>query len=163
MIVNMIVATSTNNVIGKDGQLPWHMPHDMQYFKDKTRGYYVIMGRKTYQALGKPLKNRTNIVLTRNENFNPQGCVVLHDIQKAIIYAFQNDQKEAYIIGGSSIYEQALPFTDRIFLTRIHESFEGEDHFPELNMDEWRELEREDYKADENNPHDYSFITYVRK
>ncbi len=160
MIISLIAAVSENGVIGKGDGLPWHLPPDMQHFKQSTMGKPVVMGRKTFETLEKPLPGRTNIIVTRQANYNQDGCVVVHSLEEA--YQAAGDAEEVMIAGGAAIYKAALPVADRMYLTRIHETFEGDVFFPDFNWREWREVEREDY-SDSDQPYDYSFVTYERK
>lgn len=165
MIRTFIVAMAENRVIGKDNQLIWHMPNDLKFFKQKTTGHYVIMGRKSYESMGKPLPNRLNIIISRNREYAVEGAMVVHSLKDALDFAEQQKQKEVFILGGGEIYRQAFEkkLVDKIYLTEIKDTFEGDTFFPEFNEDEWKEIEREEYQADHLNPHDYAFVTLVRK
>ncbi|AHM59578.1 dihydrofolate reductase region [Flammeovirgaceae bacterium 311] len=165
MIRSIIVARADNGVIGKDNGLIWHMPHDLKFFKDTTSGHYVIMGRKSYEAINKPLPNRLNIIVTRQQDYFKENCLVLHSLEKALQLAENQQQQEAFILGGGEIYRQALDngWVDRIYLTEIKDSFEGDTYFPELDMSQWEETKREEYQADHQNPHAYAFVTLERK
>jgi dihydrofolate reductase len=160
MKLSIIVATAANGVIGRDNQLPWHLPADLRHFKQTTMGKPILMGRKTWESIGRPLPGRTNIVITRDTDYAAAGCVVVNSIEAAMEAA--GSQDEIMIIGGAELYRQVLPRTDTIYLTRIHEDFDGDTVFPELSASEWREVERSDQQPDENNPHDYSFIRFDR-
>ena len=150
----------TKGVIGRDNGLPWHLPADLQYFKQTTMGKPILMGRKTHESIGRPLPGRTNIVITRDTGYRAAGCVVVNSIDAALAAA--GEQDEIMVIGGAEFYRQVLPHTDTIYLTRIHESFDGDTFFPELNGANWHEVERSDHAADAKNPHDYSFIRLDR-
>jgi dihydrofolate reductase len=163
MIISFIVAASENNVIGKDNKLPWCLPSDMKYFKNITWAMPVVMGRKTFESLGKPLKGRQNIVITRKTDWKPEGVEIVHSIDLAIIAATKMDAKEIFIIGGAEIFQSALPSADRIYLTRIHENFEGDAFFPELKQDEWKLVSSRDCEADEKNAQAHSFQVWERK
>lgn len=165
MIRSFIVAMAENRVIGKDNQLIWHMPNDLKFFKQKTTGHYVIMGRKSYESMGKPLPNRLNIIVTRNRDYAVEGAMVVHSLDDALDFAEQQKQKEVFILGGGEIYRQAFEKkqVDKIYLTEIKDTFEGDTFFPEFDQEEWKEIEREEYQADHLNPHDYAFVTLVRK
>lgn len=165
MIRSIIVARAENGVIGKDNGLIWHMPHDLKFFKETTSGHYVLMGRKSYESVGKPLPNRLNVVITRNTDYAVEGGLVVHSLQEALELGEKQQQQEVFILGGGEIYRQALEknWVDRIYLTEIKDSFEGDTYFPELNAEEWKETHREEYQADHKNPHDYSFVTLERK
>ena len=161
MIKSFVVAVSNNNVIGKDNKLPWHLPADLKFFKRLTTGHHIIMGRKTFESFGKPLPDRTSVVITRQKKYHPEGCVVVHSLEEALKIA--SDEKEALIIGGAEIFKQAMPIADRIYLTRIKENFEGDTFFPELNKEEWILKEKKDFEPDEKNKYAYSFCIYERK
>lgn len=161
MIISIIVAIGNNRVVGINNALPWNLPADMEHFRKVTMGKPVIMGQKTFESIGKPLSNRTNIVLTRDNNFQPQGCIITHSIDEALNAA--NEFEEVIIIGGVSIYAQFLPLADRMYLTLIHEDFAGDAYFPEFDYNDWNELERIDHEPDNNNPYKYSFIVLERK
>lgn len=160
MKISIVVAMAANGVIGRDNQLPWHLPADLQHFRKTTMGKPILMGRKTYESIGRPLPGRTNIVITRDAGYAADGCVIVHSIEAAMQAA--GEQEEIMVIGGAEFYRQALPYTDTIYLTRIHEDFEGDTFFPELVDSEWREVERTDCKADAKNPHRYSFVRLDR-
>ena len=133
MIISLLVAISENNVIGKDNKLPWHLPEDLKYFKNTTWAMPVIMGRKTFESIGKPLTGRTNIVITRNKNWNRDGVKTVHDLDQARKIGEDLDVKEVFIIGGAEIFNTSLSQADRIYLTRIHQNFEGDAFFPAIN------------------------------
>jgi len=159
MIVSAIVATSENNAIGKGNQLLWHMPNDLKHFKDITSGRTIIMGRKTFDSVGKPLPRRRNIVVTRQDITIP-GCEVVKSIEDAL--ALCRGEDEVFIGGGAEIYKLAMPLTDRIYLTIIHKLFDADTFFPEIDKKEWKEVTREDHQPDEKNSYPYSFITLER-
>jgi len=156
----IVVAIASNNAIGKNNRLLWHLPNDLKHFKEITTGHTVIMGRKTYDSVGKPLPKRRNIVITRQAITIP-GCEVAGSLQQAIELG-RNDG-DVYIIGGAEIYKQAMPLTDIIYLTIVHQAFEADTFFPEINPNEWLETSREDHQPDEKNPLPYSFITLQRR
>lgn len=161
MRISAIVAMSENRVIGKDNRLPWHMPADLKHFKEITLGKPVIMGRKTYESIGRPLPNRHNIVITRDAHFQAPGCMVTTSIDTA--FAAVSEQEEIFVIGGAVLFEQLMPRIQRLYLTIIHHSFDGDAFFPKINMDEWQEVERVDHASDDANPYPYSFFTYDKK
>lgn len=163
MVISFIVATSENNVIGKNNKLPWHLPTDMKYFKNVTWAMPVIMGRKSFEALGEPLRGRTNIVVTRNKGWHATGVQTVPSIDQAITLAAQTDAKEIFITGGGEIFRAALPSADRIYLTRVHENFDGDAFFPELDEDEWKLVSNRDCPPDEKNPYAMSFQVWERK
>jgi dihydrofolate reductase len=166
MKIVLIAAFAQNRVVGIENRLPWHLPEDLKYFKRTTSGKAIIMGRKTYDSIGRPLPNRTNIVITRNPDFTAPGIKVVASLEAAIELAkevnYINDVDEVMIIGGASIYESALPIADRLYLTHVHAEVEGDAYFPEVNFQQWSETSREDYKASEKNPYDYSFVVYEK-
>jgi dihydrofolate reductase len=160
MKISVIVAMAANRVIGHENRLPWHLPADLKHFKATTLGKPVVMGRRTWESIGRPLPGRTNIVITRDTAYTAEGCVVVHSLDEAIRAA--GEAAELMIIGGAELYHQALPQADTLHLTLIHGEFAGDTHFPEWRQDEWRETGRVDHEPDENNSHAYSFITLER-
>jgi len=161
-VLSAIVAMSENRTIGKDNKLPWHLPADLKHFKEITTGHYIVMGRKTFESIGKSLPNRTNVVLSRDSQFIAPGCHVVNTIETAIDMARKDQQAEIFIIGGAEIYRQLLPKINRLYLTVVHAEVEGDAWFPELSPNEWREVSREQHQADEKNAYAYSFITMER-
>jgi dihydrofolate reductase len=163
----MIVATAQNRVIGRDNALPWYLPNDLKYFKQTTLGKPVIMGRKTYESIGKPLPGRTNIVITRQTDYLPEGVKVVHSVAEARDLAESvcliDGQEEAMIMGGAEIYTLALPDADRLYLTEVHADVDGDAYFPEYDKTEWQEISREDFNAEGPNPYNYSFVVYDKK
>jgi dihydrofolate reductase len=159
MTVSIVVAISENHAIGKDNKLLWHLPKDLKHFKEITTGGTVIMGRKTYDSVGRPLPNRRNIVITRQQIEIP-GCEVVNSIEAAL--ALCRDTDEVFIVGGAEIYKLAMHLTDRIYLTIVHENFDADTYFPEIKSDIWKETERTDHEPDDKNPLPYSFITLER-
>jgi dihydrofolate reductase len=159
MIVSQIAAMSENHVIGKDNQLLWHLPNDLRHFKNTTSGHTVIMGRKTFDSVGKPLPKRRNIVITRKP-VTIEGCEVVGSVEAAL--ALCKDEQEVFIVGGGEIYKLSLNLTDRIYLTVIHKAFEGDSFFPELDKKEWKEVSREDHQPDDKNSLPYSFLVLER-
>src|SRR5687767_11348028 len=147
MIMSMVVAASDNNVIGKDNKLLWHLPNDMKFFKNTTWAMPVIMGRKTFDALGKPLTGRTNIVITRQKKWKGDGVTVVENLDEAMAAAEHTDAKEAFVIGGGEIYKQSIDRAERIFLTRVHGFFEGDTFFPEMNHDHWNLVSNLDFRV----------------
>ncbi|MFD3000528.1 dihydrofolate reductase [Pontibacter toksunensis] len=161
-MIAIVVAAAENNVIGKDNGLIWHLPADLRHFKQITMGHPMLMGRKTFESIGKPLPGRTSIIITTQKDYLAEGCIVTHSVQEAIEQANALDE-EVCIIGGAEVYSQALPLTDTIYLTRIHHTFEGDVFFPELKEEEWETVEQEHHEPDEKNKYSYSFITLKRK
>ena len=163
MTLTLIAAMTPNRVIGKDNQLPWRLSNDLKHFKHHTEGKVVIMGRKTFDSIGKPLPNRTNIVITRSGTYQPEGVVVAPDPGLALDIARSlTPHKEVMVIGGEQIYRLFLPLAHRLILTQVHATVEGDSFFPEFSSDDWVEVHREDHPADEKNEYDYSFIHYQR-
>lgn len=162
MIVSCIVAVSENGIIGKDNTLPWYLSKDLKYFKKKTSGHHIIMGRNCFESIGRPLPKRTNVVITRNPYYTVSNCLIAHSIQEALSIAYDNTEEEAFIIGGAQIYEQSYGLWDRLYLTRVHAHVEGDVSFPEINMDEWNMVSEEKHTKDEKNDHDFSFILYEK-
>jgi len=160
-MITIIAAIAKDNALGKDNQLIWHLPNDLKRFKKVTSGHHVIMGRKTFESLGKPLPNRVNIIITRNTNYTAPGCVVVHSLQEAVKAA--KEDRNPFILGGAQIYKQALEVADVLDLTFVHHSFNADAFFPTIDMKIWKENSREDFKADEKNKFDYSFVQFVRK
>ena len=159
MTISIIVATSENRAIGKNNQLLWHLPGDLKHFKDITSGHSLIMGRKTFDSVGKPLPNRRNIVVTR-QAITISGCEVVNSIDKALELC--KDEDEVFIGGGAEIYKQAMKLTDRIYLTIVHQDFEADTFFPEIDSSDWKEVSHEDHQPDHKNLIAYSFITLER-
>lgn len=162
MTISLVVAASENNVIGKDNRLLWHLPNDMKFFKNTTWGMPVIMGRKTYESLGKPLAGRTNIVMTRDTKWSANGTQVASNMEEAMNAAAATDAKEVFVIGGGEIFKQVLPQADRVYLTRVHTQLEGDAFFPELPPSEWKLLTQLDFEADEKHKYGYSFQVWQR-
>jgi len=163
MILSIISAVAENRVIGNKNTLPWHMPADFKYFKETTLNKTIILGLNTFKSIGeKPLPDRKHIILNNDLNYvPPEGCFVAHSIEEALEMA--KNEPEVMICGGASVYKQFLPLAQRLYLTYIHQSFEGDTYFPEVNPTEWKEVKRTDCKADEKNKYDYSFVILERK
>ena len=168
MKLSLIVALAENHVIGRDNKLPWYLPNDLKYFKQVTLGKPVIMGRKTYESIGKPLPGRSNIIITRQPNYQPPGAndsvKVVASLQAARELAENicliDGQQEAMIIGGAEIYTLALPLVDRMYLTEVHAEVEGDAFFPSFQRDAWQKVAGEDFAAQGPNPYAYSFNVY---
>lgn len=160
MKLTLIVAVADNGVIGRQNELPWRLPEDLKRFKALTMGKPIIMGRKTFESIGKPLPGRTNIVITRQADLSLPGCVLVDSLPAALAAAGNVD--EAMVIGGGEIYRQALARADRVELTEVHAAIEGDARFPALEAQQWRQVAREDYPADERHAHAYSFVTLER-
>ncbi|MCC9165709.1 dihydrofolate reductase [Pontibacter harenae] len=158
----IVVAVADNNVIGKNNQLIWHLPADLRHFKQLTMSHPMLMGRKTFESIGKPLPGRTTIIITHQQDYQQEGCIVTHSVQEAIEQAKKLDETIT-VVGGAQIYKEILPQIDTVYLTRIHHTFEGDTFFPELNEQEWEEVSREDFAPNEKNKYSYSFIELKRK
>lgn len=160
MIISLIAAVAKNRVIGNRGQITWRLPADLKHFKMVTLGHPIIMGRRTYESIGRPLPERTNIVVTRDPKYRASGCVVVASLEDAFRAA--GDAEEVFIIGGGEIYRQALPLAEKLYITSVEAEPEGDVFFPEINPDEWRIVSREDHLKDERNQYDYSFLVYEK-
>ena len=158
--LSIIVAISENNAIGKNNQLLWHLPADLKHFKALTTGNTIIMGRKTYDSIGKPLPNRRSIVITRSTDLEIEGVEVVNSLAHAIELC--KPDEEAFIIGGAEIYEQAMPYATGIHLTKVHQNYEADTFFPEINPAAWREINSITYQADEKNNVAYTFSSLER-
>jgi len=166
MIISLIVAASTNNVIGKDNKLLWHLPNDMKFFRNTTWGMPVIMGRKTYDALaGEPLPGRFNFVITRSAEWDPQHekVKVVASLAAAVAAAGETDAKEVFVIGGGEIYHQSMAIADKIYMTRVHTIVEGDTYFPVIDEGQWQLTSNLDFPADEKHAYAYSFQVWERK
>lgn len=160
MRLSMIAAMADNRVIGKDNKMPWHLPADLQWFMQTTLGCPILMGRKTYESIGRPLPGRLNIILSRNKNLEIEGCTVVNSLDDALDAA--KGFEEVFITGGAHLYEKFLADADRLYLTLIDGKFEGDTFFPDYTEHQWEEVERIDNPADEKNPYSYSFVTLKR-
>ncbi|WP_426486554.1 dihydrofolate reductase [Flavobacterium sp. 2] len=160
-MIIMIAAVAENNALGKNNDLVWHLPNDFKRFKSLTTNHHIIMGRKTFESFPKPLPNRTHVIITRQNNYNPEGCIVVDSIEKAIAACPENE--DSYIIGGGEIYNLALPFTDIIEITKVHHTFDADTFFPKINESEWILVESEENFKDEKHLYDYTYETYIRK
>jgi len=160
-MIKLIVAKASNNIIGNNNELIWHLPNDLKHFKNTTTNHPIIMGRKTYESLGRPLPNRTNIVVTRDLNFTDDKVVITHSLEQAINEA-QAINYDIFIIGGGNIYKQAMDLVDELYITEVHHEFDGDTYFPEIDEDEFEEIFREHHLKDEKHPYAYSFVTYKR-
>ncbi len=164
MKISLIAAMADNGVIGVDNRLPWNLPGDMRWFRENTLGKPIIMGRKTFDSIGKALPGRTNIVVTRDGGFYAENCIVVNDIDSAFGAAGEaGEAGEVMVIGGASFYEQTLPLADRLYLTLIHADIEGDARFPAIDFNHWKEVARTDFPADQQNPYDYSTVVFERR
>lgn len=161
MILTLIAAAAENNALGKDNQLVWHLPDDFKRFKKLTSGHYIIMGRKTLESMNGPLPNRTNIVITRQENYTYPGCTVVNSLEEALAACPQHE--EVFVIGGGEIYKQSIEKANKIELTRVHTTVEADAFFPEINTEEWTLTESIQHDKDEKHKFDFVFETWVRK
>tara|TARA_B110000503_G_C7070617_1_gene380706 strand:+ start:342 stop:836 length:495 start_codon:yes stop_codon:yes gene_type:complete len=162
-MITIIAAISKNNALGKDNDLIWHLPADLKRFKKTTTGHDILMGRNTFESIGKPLPNRTTIIITRNENYFQDGCVIASSLEEAIELAKKDEQ--VFIIGGAQVYKYAIEnnIADTLDITLVHHEFEADVFFPEIDSKIWKEVAREDFKADEKNKFDYSFLRFQKK
>jgi len=160
-MISLIAAMASNRVIGINNTLPWHLPADFKHFKAVTMGKPILMGRKTYESIGRPLPGRTNIIITHNPSYVAEGCHVVNSIEQALTLT-ENDA-EVMVIGGASFYQQTLPIAQRIYLTIIHHDFDGDAHFVKYDESIWREVQRVDHQPDENNRYPYSFLTLEKQ
>ena|SRR3989338_6130186 len=161
MIISLIVAIGKNNVIGNKNSLPWSLPADMKHFKELTSGKPIVMGRKTFESIGKPLPNRKNIIITRDRDYKAEGCIVVHSLNESLKAAKGN--QEVMVIGGSQVYKEFLPKVDKMYLTLIDADFDGDVYFPKYDIKEWEEESYEEHVRDNENPYDYKFIALRRK
>jgi dihydrofolate reductase len=162
MIISLIVAASENNAIGKNNQLLWSLPNDMKFFKNTTWGMPVIMGRKTFESLKKDLPGRFNIVITRQPDLKANNIVVAKDLNDALEKSVETNCKETFVIGGGEIYKQFIKVADRIYLTRVHTTIEGDTYFPEIDQSKWKLVSNEDLKKDDKHAYDYSFQVWEK-
>jgi len=161
-MITVIAAIASNNALGKDNDLIWHLPADLKRFKKVTTGHYILMGRNTFESIGRPLPNRTTIIITRNKNYFKEGCLIANSLEQAIEMA--KPAAQIFIIGGAQIYKEAVAkeVAVQLDITLVHHSFEADVFFPEIDPKIWKEAAREDYKADEKNDYDYSFVSYQK-
>jgi dihydrofolate reductase len=157
----LIAATSQNNALGKDNKIIWHLPDDFKRFKELTSGHYIIMGRKTFESFPKPLPNRTHVVITRQKNYHPEGCIVVNSIEDAFEICPENE--DIFIIGGAEIYELGLPYLDKIELTFINENFDADAFLPKIDFSKWELIKEEFHAKDEKHAHEFSFQTFLKR
>src|SRR5690625_2433710 len=162
-MLSLIVAMGANNVIGYENDMPWHLPRDLKFFKETTTGHTIIMGRKTFDSIGRPLPNRKNVVLTRQENDFPNEVEVIHNLETVFNWNQKYPEEEFIIIGGGELYKQVLPYVDRMYITKINENFKGDTYFPKIQENDWIITNKEKGIKDEKNPYDYYFLQYDRK
>lgn len=160
MSMSIIVAIDKNRVIGKDNDIPWKLPKDQAYFRKVTMGHPIILGRKNYESIGRPLDGRRNIVLTRDQNYAAPGCDVVHSVDEVL--SIVKGEEEAFVIGGEEIYKLFLPYTNKLYITTIEHEFEGDTYFPAFARAEWKEVSVEKGITDEKNPYEYYFHVYEK-
>lgn len=158
--ISIIVAMSENFIIGNENKLPWHLPADLKYFKSVTLNKPVLMGRKTYESIGKPLPQRRNFILTKEVNYSAIDCEVVHSLEAA--FNLLKEEKEIMVIGGGKVYEAAFPYVNRLYITLVHGDFSGDTFFPHFDKKDWQEVSRQDFFSDEKNPYSYTFVIYDR-
>lgn len=163
MLISAIFAMSRNRVIGKDNDLPWYLSDDLKFFKKKTLGHHIIMGRNSFEAIGRPLPKRTNVILTRNPYYVVSQCLIAHTVEEALSLAYNNGEEEAFIIGGEAVFRTALPLLDKIYMTYIDEDIEGDTYFPEFDESEWELISTQNFNADEKNDYDFEIRELRRK
>lgn len=159
-MISIIAALAENRVIGVNNTLPWRLPNDLKHFRRLTTGHAIVMGRKNHESIGKPLPERTNIVVTRNRDYRANGCLIAHSLDEALTLA--KDDPEIFVIGGAEIYREALPHADRLYLTQVHADIHGDTFFPEIKSDDWKETARERHAADDKHAYAYSFVVLER-
>ncbi len=162
-MVSLVVAASTNNAIGKDNQLLWHLPNDLKFFKNTTWGMVVVMGRKTFEAVNKPLPGRINIVITRQANWTAEGVMTATDLDDALKKARETNCKEIFVIGGGEIYKQSMAISNKIYITRVHATLDGDTFFPVIDESKWALASNEDFETDAKHAYGYSFQVWVKK
>ncbi|WHY36955.1 dihydrofolate reductase [Bacillus velezensis] len=160
-MISFIFAMDENRLIGKDNDLPWHLPDDLAYFKKVTTGHTIVMGRKTFESIGRPLPNRRNIVVTSRDESSFPGCITADSAEEVLKLILADE--ECFVIGGAQLYSALFPYADRLYMTKIHHVFEGDRFFPEFNEDEWELTSRKQGVKDEKNPYDYEYLVYEKK
>lgn len=163
MTVSIIVAYADRRVIGGDNKLLWYLSDDLRKFKSLTMGHYIIMGRKTWESIGRPLPGRKNVVISRNKYLNPAGALIFHSLDEALQYAAEDGQDEVFIIGGEQIYRQAFPLADKLFVTFVQGSFEGDAYFPEIDPDQWDIISRVSHSQDEKHAYAFEMLELSRR
>jgi dihydrofolate reductase len=160
MSISYIVAMDIQQAIGLGNDLPWRLPADLAYFKKTTMDHTILMGRKTYESIGKPLPNRTNVILTQNKNYHAEGCLIVHSVEEAV-EQFKNE--EIFVIGGAEVFQLFMPSVDRLYITLIEHEFKADTYFPEFDIEDWVLVSSEDGIKDAKNPYDYSFLVYTKR
>ena len=163
MIISSIVAVAENGVIGSDNDIPWRLSTDLKYFKKKTTGHHIIMGRKSFLSIGKPLPNRTNVIVTRDPYFIANNCVVVHSIPEALEIVKSRGETEAFITGGGMIYEQTMELVDRLYITEVNAQPEGDVYFPEIDFSQWKLMSEDPRQKGERDDHNFNFKIYERE
>ncbi|EKN69501.1 dihydrofolate reductase [Neobacillus bataviensis LMG 21833] len=161
-MISFIVAMDENRTIGKNNQLPWHLPEDLKFFKRVTMGHPIAMGRKTHDSIGRVLPGRENIVITRQPDYKSEECTIFYSVEEFVTYCREQDD-EIFVIGGAEIFKETFPFVDRLYITEIHEIFDGDTYFPKFTLDDWELTSSEKGIKNEKNPYDYDFKIYERK
>lgn len=161
-MISFIVAMDRNRVIGRDNQLPWHLPEDLKFFKRTTMGHTIAMGRKTHESIGRVLPGRENIVITRRPGYQSEGCTIFTSVEDFAVYS-REQKNEIFVIGGAEIFKETFPYADRLYITYIDEVFEGDTYFPEFPLKEWELVSCQQGIKDEKNPYDYEFRIYQRR
>jgi dihydrofolate reductase len=160
-MITLIAAVAENNALGKDNQLLWHLPDDFKRFKNITSGHHIIMGRKTFESFPKPLPNRTHVIITRQKDYQPEGCLIVDSFAKAISVCPKDE--ELFIIGGGEIYKQSIEMADKLDITRVHHTFDADTFFPEIDLTKWKLTSEEYHPKDKKHHFDFTFETYLRK
>lgn len=158
-----MAAKASNNIIGKDNTLVWHLPADLKFFKQTTKGHTLIMGRKTFESLANPLPHRDSWIVTRNKKYQCTGATVFHSLASALRTAEEKGLETIFLLGGGEIYKQSMDIADRMIITEVHHEFEGDTYFPPIDPAIWKEVSREEHKADEKNKYDFAFVQYERR
>jgi dihydrofolate reductase len=159
----IMAAKASNDIIGKDNELVWHLPADLKFFKQTTRGHTLIMGRKTFESLANPLPHRDSWVVTRNKDYQCDGASVFHSLESALKTAEEKGLETIFLLGGGEIYRQSMDIADKMIITEVHHEFDGDTFFPPINPAIWQEVSRVAHKADEKNKYDYDFVQYERR
>jgi dihydrofolate reductase len=162
MIISFLVAVDKNKLIGRAGKLPWHLPADLAYFKQVTMGHTIVMGRKTYESIGRPLPGRVNVILTRDRSFTADNCVILHSVEE-VLEKYKDTMQELFIIGGSEIFVQFFPFVDKLYITKLESEFEGDTYFPDYDINKWKVVSEEKGIIDAENLYEHTYYIYDRK
>lgn len=164
MIISFIVAMDEQRGIGLNNQLPWHLPADLAFFKRITSGHTILMGRKTYESIGRPLPKRRNVILTRDHSFAAEGCEIVHSVDEALErYGTDAEKGELFVIGGAEVFRLFMPYADKMYITQIAHQFEADTFFDELDLSMWNVVSKEQGPRDEQNPYEYAFVIYERK